>query len=422
MNYPEAIAWLASTQKVGIKLGLENTRRLLDLAGVPYHRDSAHRATPASPYIFHIAGTNGKGSVCAMLEAICRAAGLRTALYTSPHLVTYRERIRLDGAMIPEAAVAAGLTRLREATSAWEHPPTFFELTTALALDWFHRERAEVLVLETGMGGRLDSTNAVTPAAAVLTPISFDHAQYLGNTLERIAAEKAGIIKPGIPVVSAPQPEEAARVIAEAAARHGAPLEWIPDPAPYPVALPGSHQPRNAALALAALRVAALPVSEEAAAEGLRTVVWPGRFQQIPLPSGATLVLDGAHNEGAAARLAETWRELYGRQKAILILGVLADKDYPTLCQTLAPLAAECLLTPVANPRSCSPETLVRTLREHAPDLPCTAVASVEEALHRAEAKAATTPAPILLTGSLFLVGETLALLDGKKLEFASAQ
>jgi len=354
-----------------------------------------------------------------MLDAICRAAGLRTGLFTSPHLITYRERIRLNGAMIPENAVAAGLNRLRNATAGWEYPPTFFELTTALALDWFRQEQAEIIVLETGLGGRLDSTNAVTPAVTALTPISIDHAQYLGTTLESIATEKAGIFKSGVPAVSAAQPEEAARVIEAAAARLGIPLQWVTTPAPCEVALPGSHQKLNAALAIAALQAASIPVSEEAIRRGLREVVWPGRFQQHPLPSGQTLILDGAHNEAAARRLAQTWREVYGEEEnAVVILSVLGDKDCAAICRELSPLAAEFIVTPISNPRSCTGEALAQKVREYAPGVPCGVAASVGEALKKAEAGGKR----LLVTGSLFLIGETLALLEGREPEFASVQ
>ncbi len=215
MNYHDAVAWLYATQGVGIKLGLENIRRLLDTLNVSL----------GGTVILHAAGTNGKGSTCAMMASIARAAGYRTGLFTSPHLVTYRERIQIDGAMIPESTVAEGLTRIRERTATWDHPPTFFEITTALAAAWFQEQKAEVIVLETGMGGRLDATNTLPATVSVLTPISFDHQQYLGNTLAAIAAEKAGILKPGIPAVSAPQLPEAAEVIAAAAREVGAPLQ-----------------------------------------------------------------------------------------------------------------------------------------------------------------------------------------------------
>ena len=413
MTYDEAIAWIYSTQSVGIKLGLENITRLLCSLGI--------ETTPlpgTGPLIFHVAGTNGKGSVCAMLDSICRAAGLRTGLFTSPHLVTFRERIRLDGAMISETDAAAGLTQIREIVSQWETHPTFFELATVLALSWFQKQGAQVIVLETGLGGRLDATNALTPTVAVLTSLSLDHRQYLGDTLEEIAAEKAGILKPGVPAVSAPQPPEAARVIEEAARQVGTPLAWAPEPVTLEVALPGSHQKLNAALALAALEAAQIPLPQGAIEQGLKNVVWPGRFQAIERPNGNTLILDGAHNEAAAARLVQTWRERYGDQHPVILLGVLRDKDVDAICRELAPLAAEFIVTPVhSSVRSCIASDLAQSIREAAPGTPCREAASAAEGLRLAEA----TNRPVLITGSLFLIGEILALLDGGKAE-ASAQ
>lgn len=412
MNYKEAIAWIYSTQSVGIKLGLENITRLLGALGI----ETMARGK-SGPVIFHVAGTNGKGSVCSMLDAICREAGLHTALFTSPHLVTFRERIRLDGAMISEAEVAEGLTRIRQIVESWETHPTFFELATALALDWFQKHGAQVIVLETGLGGRLDATNALTPAVAVLTSLSLDHRQYLGDTLEEIAAEKAGILKPGIPAVITPQPEPAARVIEETARRVGAPLTWAAQPVTREVVLPGSHQKLNAALALAALDAARISLPEGAIERGLKQVVWPGRFQQIERPEGGTLILDGAHNEAAAARLVQTWRERYGDQRPVILLGVLRDKDVAAICRELAPLAAEFIVTPVHSIRSCIVSDLAQTVRAAAPGTPCREAASAAQGLHLAE----TTQRRVLITGSLFLVGEILALLDGEIAE-TSAQ
>ena len=415
MTYDESITWLYSTQTVGIKLGLENITRLLGCLGV----ETAPR--PGSgPTVFHVAGTNGKGSVCAMLDAVCRAEGLRTALFTSPHLITFRERIRFGGANISESDAAAGLTRIREVIAGGPQHPTFFEITTALALAWFQERQADVIVLETGLGGRLDATNAVTPAVAVLTSLSFDHCQYLGDTLEEIAAEKAGILKPGVPVVSTPQAPAAAGVIEETAARLGCSLGWAAEPVPFEVALPGSHQKLNAALALAALAAAGIPLSQTAIEQGLREVVWPGRFQRIVGSAGTPLILDGAHNEAAAARLVQTWRELYCDEQAVVLLGVLRDKDLDAIFRELAPLGAAFVVTPVRSVRSCTAEALAQAVREAAPGTPCHVAGSVAEGLVRAQAEARNSNRRVLVTGSLFLIGETLALLDGEKAETSS--
>ena len=194
INYREALAWLYSLQRFGIKLGLENIERLLEEL-------SKRGVLQAAPWkVIHVAGTNGKGSVCAMIDSICRAQGYRTGLFTSPHLVTFRERIRVNGDMISEEAVADGLTTIRNLVANWDPHPTFFEVVTALALKHFSDTRVKIAILETGFGGRLDATNAVQSDVSVITPIDFDHEKWLGKTIPEIAAEKAGIIKPGVPV------------------------------------------------------------------------------------------------------------------------------------------------------------------------------------------------------------------------------
>ena len=377
----------------GIKLGLEVVRRLI--ASLAIRLDG--------PKFLHVAGTNGKGSVCAMLDAICRAAGKRTGLFTSPHLVTFRERIRVDGEMISEEEVAQRIDELRGISAGWNPEPTFFELTTVLALGHFQRAGCEVVVFETGMGGRLDATNVVTPAVSVITPIALDHQQWLGATLAEIAAEKAGIFKPDVPVVSSPQAEEAAQVLRLHAREVGTlALEFVAKPwTETPVNLAGSHQQWHAALAVHALALAALGIHADAIVRGLREVQWPGRFQQI----GDRLVLDGAHNPAAAVRLAETWCEIFGGERATLILGVLADKDLHAICAALLPLAARVIAVPVPSPRTSAPEEVQAVVRELSPETPCVAVADLDTALAQAFAHAERT----LLCGSLFLVGEALA-------------
>ena len=250
MTHDEALDWLHASESTGIKLGLENTNRLLAACGHPERRLR----------FLHIAGTNGKGSTCAMLDSILRRAGFRTGLYTSPHLVDFRERIRVDGKMIPREDLAEGLSRLRDAVRDWEHGPTFFEISTFLALDHFARSGCDIVVLETGMGGRLDSTNAVMPLVSTITPIDMDHMQWLGDTLDKIAAEKAGIIKAGIPVVSAPQQPAAAEVLRKTAADRGSSIRFVAEPCPHPLSLAGAHQKWNAALAVETLRASGVEV------------------------------------------------------------------------------------------------------------------------------------------------------------------
>jgi dihydrofolate synthase/folylpolyglutamate synthase len=404
MDYSEAIAWLYGCQQRGIKLGLGNTHLLLRALGV-------NESPKERPRYIHVAGTNGKGSVCAMLDAICRAQGYRAGLFTSPHLISFRERIRFNGSMIAEADVAEGLTRIKALVSGWETHPTFFEITTALALSWFENQNADIVVLETGMGGRLDSTNAITPVVSVITPIGFDHQEWLGNTLADIAGEKAGILKPGIPAVSSPQCDEAAAVLLKKAPQTrfiAAPLES------FPVALAGSHQKWNAALAVEALRAGHIVTEEPAIRSGLATVSWQGRFQFVQ----ERFVLDGAHNEAAASQLAETWREQFGDESATVILGVLADKKLEAIVASLAPIAAAFIATRVKSPRTFTEDQVASRIREAAPGIGCEAAADLFAAIALAQRRAHR----ILITGSLFLVGEALSILQpgGMKPELSS--
>jgi dihydrofolate synthase/folylpolyglutamate synthase len=398
--YREAVAWLYGLQLHGIKLGLEQMRRLCAKLGIKLGQETG------PPAFIHVAGTNGKGSVCAMMAAICREAGIRTALYTSPHLVTFRERIRLDGAMIPEDAVASGLMRIRAITKNWEYPPTFFEVTTALALEWFQAQGAEVVVLETGLGGRLDATNVVTPAVSVITPIGMDHQKYLGNTIEQIAGEKCGIIKPGVPVVSAPQLLEAEQVIRQRASENLSGLAFVDQPvSAQSIGLIGAHQRWNAALAREALRLISSRqpfdrIGPDHVSLGFAKVCWPGRFQQID----DRFILDGAHNADSAKALVSTWREQFPKEQATIILGAMRDKDVAVVCATLAPIARKFLAVAVGNPRSCTARELAATIRQQAPAAKCEACENLQYALHRAKDESGR----ILLCGSLFLVGEAL--------------
>ena len=386
MTYEESLAWLYSTQQFGIKLGLENTQGLLKALGNP----------EAGLSFFHVAGTNGKGSVCAMLDSVLRVAGRRSGLYTSPHLVDFAERIRVDGKKISPEAIRGGLETLREIAAEWIHSPTFFELTTALALWHFAESRCEFVVLETGMGGRLDATNAVVPLVSVITPVALDHTQWLGSTLAEVAREKAGIIKPGVPVVSARQDPEAASVIIQRAQEMGCSLRLIEKPLENgEVGLPGSHQRENAAVAVAALEAAGLRISDDAVAQGLRDLRWPGRFQIIE----ERFVLDGCHNPHAAVQLVMNWRKMFGAEKALIIFGALADKDFTAMLEILAPISREIYFVPVRSGRSASPERLASACA-----VPHRVFLSAKDALAAARGK-------VLITGSLFLVGEVFELL-----------
>ena len=310
------IDWLYGTQLFGIKLGLDNVQRLLTELNLP----------AAVQKFIHVAGTNGKGSTCAFMHSILQAAGINAGLFTSPHLIHFGERIRDAERMITPDEIAAGIIRLRERVAGWDPHPTFFELTLALALEWFAQRGNPGVVLETGLGGRLDATNAVTPAVCVITPIGWDHMDMLGDTLAQIAAEKAGIIKPGVPVITMKQTAEALEVISRTAAERGAPLTIIESPWNGETGLAGPHQLWNAAMAVAALRAAGFHLGEEVITRGLREVQWPARFQKV-----GRLIIDGAHNIDAARVLAQTWREQFPNEQAEIIFGAVAGKDTASL-------------------------------------------------------------------------------------------
>jgi dihydrofolate synthase/folylpolyglutamate synthase len=407
MTYADAIRFLYDLRLFGLKLGLENTRRLAALAGNPQARLR----------FIHVAGTNGKGSTCAMLESVHRAAGRRVGLFTSPHLVSFRERLQVNRQPIGENEVVRLVADLQALLREFptDHSPTFFEVVTVMALRWFAEQNCDLVIWETGLGGRLDATNIVTPLASVITNIQFDHMPWLGNTLAMIAAEKAGIVKPGVPVLTATDAPEALAVIRETAHALGAPLTEMTAAATADarreipeLPLLGEHQQLNAALALATVTCLqpALPVAAAACHAGLATVQWLGRLQVIPGPAGQQNLLDGAHNMAAvAALLAALTRHFPGRKPA-LIVGVLRDKEWAEMCRTLAPHATGVWFVPVANNRATTPAELrgaCRDLRSAPPLHVCESLA---------EALAQTAAEPFrLIAGSLYLVGEALELL-----------
>ena len=413
LSYKQALAWLYSLQRFGIKLGLENIRRLLD----ELSRNGGFQAAVgdmeiALPWkVIHVAGTNGKGSVCAMIDSICRAQGYRTGLFISPHLITFRERIRVNGEMISEDAVADSLTIIRDLVADWDSHPTFFEVTTALALKHFGNAKIDVAILETGLGGRLDATNAVQSDVSVITPIALDHEEWLGNTLAEIAGEKSGIIKRRVPVISAPQQSEAEEIIRARAAECGSIVQFVNEIYHRsPVALCGEYQKQNAAIAIAAIHAADIRFDEKASVRGLAAVEWPARFQKWD----ERIVIDGAHNPAATRALAQTWREVFGDQKATLVLAVLSDKDLRGICEALAPIADSVILPKIRSERAATPVEITKVLSDITPSLPYSITPTVGDALMLARAK----PNPILITGSLHFAGEVLAHLHGKSAAF----
>ncbi len=435
MTYSDAIRFLYHLRWFGAKLGLDNTLKLAALADNPQNQLR----------FVHVAGTNGKGSTCAMLESIYRAAGLRVGLFTSPHLVAFGERIQVNRKLIPDRDVASQVAEMRSLLEAgWEgmdaaapggdpaqalpaptsmaaNPsaadhPTFFEVVTILALRYFAAQKCDLVIWETGLGGRLDATNIVTPLAGIITNIQFDHQKWLGETLAGIAAEKAGIIKPGVPVITGTEAPEALAVIAEAARHRRAPLVVVsPSEAHQPplnaIRLPllGQHQRMNAAVALAAIRVLApmLPVDEASIRAGLARLHWPGRLQVVTRPSGQKILLDGAHNVSGAEILAAALRQYFPGTRPALVLGILRDKDWPAMCETLAPLAGRILLVPVPSERTAEPQGLAEVCRRANPR----ARVAEFDSLARALADAASDPF-VAIAGSLYLVGEAMELLD----------
>jgi dihydrofolate synthase/folylpolyglutamate synthase len=400
VTYAEAIQFLYGLKIFGANFGLENTFKLAALAGNPQEKLR----------FIHVAGTNGKGSTCAMLEGIYRAAGLRTGLFTSPHLVSFRERIQVNRQLIPENEVARLVEELRAANR--ENEATLFEFAAVMALKFFAGQKCDLVIWETGLGGRLDATNIVTPLASVITNIAFDHEQWLGDTLAKIAAEKAGIIKPGIPVVTAANESEALAVIEKISREKNAPLAKIeksearsqkPD-----VMLLGDHQKLNAALALATVEIlqSQIPVSEQQIREGLANVNWPGRLQLVEKKDGRKILLDGAHNVAGAKVLREAIEKIFSLERLTLILGILQDKDWRHICEMLAPLADKIFAVPVASERTANPNELAQTCRAANPAAEIFVCGSLSEALQKG-----STEKFVVLTGSLYLVGEALELL-----------
>jgi dihydrofolate synthase / folylpolyglutamate synthase len=395
VTYQQLLERMFGLRRFGVRPGLEVTRAALAAVGDP------HLNMPA----IHVAGTNGKGSTAAIIESLLREAGVRTGLYTSPHLLRFTERIRISGVELSQREAAAlGEVALDAAPDA-----TFFEIATVMAFAAFRERGVEVAVLETGLGGRLDSTNVVdTPLATVVTGIALDHAEVLGSTLPEIAREKAGIFKRGVPAVIGCEDAAARAVLLDEAARVGAPV-WLrgrdfPSLSPLPVALAGSHQQGNAALALCAVERAGFDLDEPLRRRALHNVRWPARLESL----APDVMVDAAHNADGARALARA----LPRDRAItLVFGVVADKQPADMLHALLPLAARVILTRPPSPRARDPESL----RELAPDAEI--APSLEEALRMAR-----NGSLVVVTGSIFLAGEARRLLLGEPADPIAAQ
>lgn len=389
----DAVAFLDTLAPSTIKMGLER------LAGVLATLGNPERDVPA----LHVAGTNGKGSACAFAESILRAHGSRVGLFTSPHLLRVNERVRVDGVDISDEVLGQRILEILERAPAAATELTYFEFGTLIAFWHFSREKLDVAVLETGLGGRLDATNLCVPKVTAITSLGLDHQEYLGDTLAKVAGEKAGIFKPGVPAVTAPQPSEAMAVLKARAGVLGIPLREV-SPETLPLALRGEHQRLNAAVARAAVEALGMSVSADAIARGLASARWPGRLEEVL--AEPTVVLDGAHNPQGAKALVRALETLYPGRPVRLVFGVFADKDYALMMAALFSRAKALYLTSLPGPRALPParyEALARSMCPAVQTFASTA-AALEAACAGAEGKDV-----VVAAGSLVLVGEATA-------------
>jgi dihydrofolate synthase/folylpolyglutamate synthase len=419
---------LFSLEAFGIKLGLDNMRTLVEALGHP------ERAYPT----VHVAGTNGKGSVCAIVERALRAAGYRTGLYTSPHLDRLEERMAIDGEPVASDRLDAAAARVFAAVDAASADgrlavtPTFFEVTTAIAFDVFRAEAVDVAVIEVGLGGRFDATNIITPVAGAIVSIAFDHERHLGSTLEQIGGEKGGIAKPGIPLVVGTLPPEALRAIERVRSEAGAPplvhaedavgldtldagrarvlvrsQRW-PDVPVLPLSLLGRHQVANAAVAVRLLEVLSthgLRMDADAVARGLTEARWPARLEWLRTPGGE-LLIDAAHNPAGAEALASYLHDA-GRAPLPVVLAAMQDKDVDGMVRPLAAVASRFVATGVATPRAFAPEALASRIAVAAPATPVSAVPDARAAIDDALARDRRAVA----AGSIYFIGPLRARL-----------
>lgn len=421
ISYNSAVQYLFGLQKYGIKFGLSKTLTLLKAFGNP-HRGQRY---------IHIGGSNGKGSVAAMVESILRKSGLKVGLYSSPHLVRFTERFRINGQEIDSDKAAALVGELMDAIDPTE-PPTFFEVTTAMALIYFSREKTDVAIMEVGMGGRLDATNIITPFVSAITNISLEHQFFLGSRLMDIAREKAGIIKRGVDLVTGVSQPPVVRLFERIGEEKKAPMWRIGKEVRYrsgartfnyyglnhtlrglEVGLRGGFQKRNAAVALAVTEIAqktGLRISSSHMREGIRDPSWPGRMQIVsrkPL-----VMLDGAHNPAAIRELAKSIRDVFTYSRLILVMGVMDDKDIGRIVKGIIPAADYVIYTRPSYYRSAEPEKLMREASGF--KKPYEVIPVISKAIERAM-EMAHAEDMILICGSLFTVGEALTYFDPEK-------
>lgn len=455
MSYSETVGYLYNLQKYGIKFGLENIQRLMSSLGNP------HR----SFHSVHVAGTNGKGSTSAIVASVLKTAGYRVGLFTSPHLVSFTERIRVDGQEIKESGVIALADEIRAVVSSFnDFSPTFFEVVTAMAMLYFQREKTDIAVLETGMGGRLDATNIIIPKVSIITDISYDHQEFLGNTLGEIAAEKAGIIKDNVPVVTAKQEHGAEEIIKTIAGKKSAPLfiygkdfkgvlkssdisgitlDYYDEKISLTdifVPLAGEHQMINSSLAIKAAIIvlnnavkqgdifatgtrgdaaSGRPDIGEIVRKGLALTSWPGRLEFIE--DDPPILIDGAHNPAAAQALSCTIKKTFKDtfKKIIIILGIMGDKDIKGIMGPLLPVASDIIFTSPGYTRAASPESLSGVAGSsgfHNTHI----THSVKDAIETARAlsknyrRLSGDSSLIIVTGSFYTIGEAKEVIGTK--------
>ena len=419
----EHLSSLYRLRQYGIKLGLDAINRLVRGLGNPHERFRS----------IHVAGTNGKGSIAAILSSVLVREGYKVGLYTSPHLVRFNERIQIDGCAISDDAVAAAAEAVQFVYTQGGQPPTFFECATAMALYHFASENVDWAVLETGMGGRLDATNLVRPEVSIISTISMDHQVYLGNTLAKIAAEKGGIIKEGVPVVTGVKNKKALKIIQKIASEKNAPLYCLgsdlrvrrdgKDRFSYfgihskwknlKVALCGGHQILNAGTALGALELLmrkGIGISEQSIYEGLAEVKWPGRLEIVS--EQPLVILDGAHNPAGVRSLKQYLTHKLNGRHLTLVVGIMADKSWRVMLHALIPIVDRLIITRPQNDRALDMETLAAFVRPFHKEFKV--VPRVDEAMATA-IKHASHDDAVCLAGSLYAVGEAKAYFENSK-------
>ncbi len=420
--YEACLREMFALHRFGIKLGLDVIGTILKRLGNPHEKFKS----------IHIAGTNGKGSVAAYLSSILCKSGVKTGMYTSPHLIRFNERVRINEREITDADVVESYKAVKDAATGLDRSPTFFEYTTAMAFHLFGKAGVNWAVIETGMGGRLDATNILNPVVSIITNISLEHREYLGDTIGKIAFEKAGIIKPQKPVITGINEKEAFLEVEAKAKRENSPLFRLGRDFDIRInrdgsfdysglesrfnrlscSLAGEHQPGNAALAIAAIEAIGLlgnPVSNEDIAKGLMDARWPGRLE---LRRGEPdILIDGSHNPAAAKQLAQYLEQNATPEKTILVIGVLDDKAYEQILALLLPLCRHVILTRAKIDRGLDPEILLDYIKSNRKNPSAEIIMDVEDAIKKAISVSSNNDL-VCIAGSLYVAGEAIEALD----------